>query len=956
MSQKGRAERVVELYRAWRNRPEAVDPDWRSFFGALDDGARSHLERLAGAIAPADSTPPAAGTPASADARNAALDSIRAMALIDAYRTRGHLAARLDPLGLKPIANNPELDPQSYGFGDADFDRPIFLGGELGFEEASLREIVGALRRAYCGIVGIEYMHIQDPAQRAWIQQRVEGAQHRFVLKREGKLEILDNLTAAEIFERFIHRKWVGTKRFGLDGAESTIPALEQIVRRATELGVEEIAIGMPHRGRLNVLANVMRKPYRAIFAEFSGSTAAYDDYGSGDVKYHMGTSTDRIVRDRKVHLSLNANPSHLEAVDPVVLGKVRAKQDLRDDKTRRKVMGLLLHGDAAFAGQGLVAETLMLSELAGYDTGGTFHLIVNNQIGFTTDPTSARSGPYCSDVGQMVQIPIVHVNGDYPEAVVAVVGFATEFLLHFGKDVIVDLFCYRRFGHNEADEPMFTQPLMYERISEVQPVRAAYARHLREEGTIAAGEADALVELWQTRLEKEFELSKQHSTDRADWLEGTWSGLEPVMGYDARRGKTAVDLDTLREVGRALAAIPDGFAAHRKLQKLFEAKAQTIANGEGIDWATAEALAFGTLLIEGQPVRLSGQDSERGTFSQRHAAIFDQNDGTRYVPLDHIREHQEKLEVRNSPLAELSVLGFEYGYSLADPRTLVLWEGQFGDFANGAQVVIDQFIVSAEYKWLRMSGIVLLLPHGYEGQGPEHSSARLERFLQMCAQDNIQVVNATTPANYFHVLRRQMHRSFRKPLIVMTPKSLLRHKRCVSRLADLGPGSGFHRVMYDDALPSEPEETRQLVLCSGKVYYDLLAEREARGASDVHFLRVEQLYPFPADALTELLEPYRHCQLVWCQEEPRNMGAWEYIEDLIREVAVEAGCKHPEPRYAGRPTSAATATGLLDRHEAERAELLDDALAVGKQGLSRLAYRRAKAAKSSAKSAKAAR
>jgi len=524
------------------------------------------------------------------------------------------------------------------------------------------------------------------------------------------------------------------------------------------------------------------------------------------------------------------------------------------------------------------------------------------------------------------------------------VVGFAPEFLLHFGKDVIVDLFCYRRYGHNEADEPMFTQPIMYQRIAEIRPVREGYARHLRDEGTIAAGEADAMVEAWQKRLEKEFELSKQHSVDRADWLEGTWSGLAPVKGYDARRGKTAVDLETLREVGRALTQIPDGFAAHRKLQKLFEAKAQALASGEGIDWATAEALAFGTLLIEGQPVRLSGQDSERGTFSQRHAAIFDQNDGLRYVPLDHIRERQERLEVRNSPLAELSVLGFEYGYSLADPRTLVLWEAQFGDFANGAQVVIDQFLAAAEYKWLRMSGIVLLLPHGYEGQGPEHSSARLERFLQMCAEDNLQVVNATTPANYFHVLRRQMHRSFRKPLVVMTPKSLLRHKRCLSRLTDLGPGSGFHRVMSEGVLPSEPEEARQLVLCSGKVYYDLAAERVARGASDVHLLRVEQLYPFPADALAELLEPYRHCHLVWCQEEPRNMGGWEYIEDLIREVAVEAGCKHPEPRYAGRPTSAATATGLLERHEAERAELLDDALAVGKQGFARLAYRRAKA------------
>jgi 2-oxoglutarate dehydrogenase E1 component len=629
-----------------------------------------------------------------------------------------------------------------------------------------------------------------------------------------------------------------------------------------------------------------------------------------------------------------------------VVLGKVRAKQDLREDTERRKVLGLLLHGDAAFAGQGLVAECLDLSELAGYDTGGTFHLIVNNQIGFTTDPVSARSGPYCSDLGMMIQAPIVHVNGDYPEAVVLVMGLATEFLLHFGKDVIVDLFCYRRYGHNEGDEPMFTQPLMYQRIAEHPSVREGYARYLRDEGTLERGEADALVARCQARLEKAFELSNQEDVNRADWLEGTWSGLEPVKGYDARRGKTAVDLGTLHEVGRALTSIPEGFTANRKIIRQLEAKAKAIESGEGLDWATAEALALGTLLIEGQPVRLSGQDSERGTFSQRHSAIFDQRDERRHLFLDHIREHQERLEVLNSPLAEASVLGFEYGYSLADPRTLVLWEAQFGDFANGAQVVIDQFLTAAEFKWLRMSGIVLLLPHGYEGQGPEHSSARLERFLQMCAEDNIQVVNCTTPANYFHVLRRQMHRSFRKPLVVMTPKSLLRHKRCVSRLDDLGPGTAFHRVMYCDHLPSEPSEARQVVLCSGKVYYDLVAEREARGQNDVHFLRMEQLYPFPADALAELLAPYRHCHLVWCQEEPRNMGAWEYIEDLIREVAEEIGCEKPAPRYAGRPTAAATATGILERHEAERAELLDDALTVGRQALARLAYRLDRAAK----------
>ena len=942
MSGKGsqHVESVLAHYARWRGRPEDVSPAWRDFFSALDDDARALLDRLGRSPAPVGAAHSAPAT----DARRAARDSIRALALIDAYRTRGHLEARLDPLGLKPPGRYPELDPATYGFEDSDLDRPIYIGGELGLEEAPLREIVSALRRVYCGIIGIEYMHIQDPAQRAWIQQRVEGAQYRSVLKREGKLEILENLTRAEAFERFIHRKWVGTKRFGLDGSETTIAALEQIVRRGAEMGVEEFVLGMPHRGRLNVLANVLEKPIEKIFAEFAGTNVNSDEYGSGDVKYHLGTSTDRVVGDHRVHLSLTANPSHLEAVDPVVLGKVRAKQDLREDTERSKVLGLLLHGDAAFAGQGLVAECLDLSELEGYDTGGTFHLIVNNQIGFTTDTVSARSGPYCSEMGKLIQAPIVHLNGDYPEAVVLVASLATEFLLHFGKDVIVDLFCYRRYGHNEGDEPSFTQPLMYRRIAEHRPVREGYSRWLEEEGVLEPGEADALVEAAQQRLEGAFESSKELAADDADWLEGNWSGLAPVQGYGARRGKTGVGLETLREVGDALTTVPEDFALHKKLTRQLENKARMFESGEGVDWATAEALALGTLLIEGNPVRLSGQDSERGTFSQRHAAVFDQNDGRRHLFIDHIRAQQESLEVLNSPLAELSVLGFEYGYSLADPRTLVLWEAQFGDFANGAQVVIDQFITAAEYKWLRMSGIVLLLPHGYEGQGPEHSSARLERFLQMCAEDNIQVVNTTTPANYFHALRRQMHRSFRKPLIAMTPKSLLRHKRCVSKLEHMGPGSGFHRVMYCEQVPSEPEEARQLVLCSGKVYYDLLAAREERGQNDVHFLRLEQLYPFPADALAELMAPYRHCHLVWCQEEPRNMGAWQYVHDLLREMAEEVGFENPIPRYAGRPTAASTATGLLSRHKAEQQTLVNEALSVGKKGLARLAYRRSQA------------
>jgi 2-oxoglutarate dehydrogenase E1 component len=818
------------------------------------------------------------------------------------------------------------------------------VNGELGLDTATPREIVQVLRRVYCGFVGLEFMHIQDPDQKAWILASLEGGTARFFLKPDVKRDILANLTMAETLERFLHRKFVATKRFGLDGAESAIPALEAILTHAAAHGVEEIVIGMSHRGRLNVLANVMRKPLEAIFAEFHGVPSAPRDLGSGDVKYHLGTSSDRQVAGRDLHLSMNANPSHLEAVDPVVLGKTRAKQQQRGDTSRSRVLPLLIHGDAAFTGQGVVPETLDLSHLEGYRVGGTVHLIVNNQIGFTTNPVEARSGPYCSDVAKVLQAPIAHVNGDDPEMVVITAGFATEFRQTFGNDAIIDLFCYRRFGHNEADEPAFTQPLMYQRIADQPSTRERYARRLVKQGVVTQQEVDDLVRECSERLTEHFERAADHHVDRAEWLEGAWSGVQPVQGYDARRGKTALDVGTLQEVGRALSRVPEGFRVHPKIQRQLDAKRRMFETGEGIDWATAEALAFGTLLIEGNPVRLSGQDSSRGTFSHRHAVLVDQEDEGNYVPLNHIREHQEGFEILDSPLSEFGVLGFEFGYSLADPRTLVLWEAQFGDFANGAQVIIDQFLAASESKWLRMSGLVTLLPHGYEGQGPEHSSARLERFLQLCAQDNLQVVNCTTPANYFHVLRRQMHRGFRKPLIVMSPKSLLRHKSVISRLDDLGPGSGFHRVLYCDELPSAPEQARQLVLCSGKVYYDLVEARKARGSSDVHFLRLEQLYPFPEDALAELLEPYRHCHLVWCQEEPRNMGAWSVASGFIQEVAEAAGCVHPVPRYAGRPTAASPATGAFPVHQAEQEALLEDALAVGRQAVSRIASRKAAA------------
>jgi len=961
---------IADLYARFAADPGSVDPSWQGFFRELDDDARAVIEELRGAswsLKPmadgnghgdgwmAEEAPTTSAVAAGVatgpditaeDIRAATIDSIRALMLIRAYRVRGHLEADLDPLGLKPIEPHPELDPLTYGFTEADFDRPIFINYVLGLEVATLREILDAVRATYCGRIGIEFMHIQDPGQKAWIQERIESIHNQTSFTETGKRAILERLTAAEVFERFLDKKYTGTKRFGLDGGESMIPALEQILKRGGQLGLQEVVIGMPHRGRLNVLANFMGKPFSAIFSEFQGGAAHPEDVGgSGDVKYHLGTSSDREFDGITVHLSLTANPSHLEAVDPVVVGKVRAKQVQRQDRDRTQVMALLMHGDAAFAGQGLVAESLDMSELKGYRSGGTIHFIVNNQIGFTTNPINSRSGPYCSDVAKMIQAPILHANGDDPEAVVHVARIATEFRQTFKKDIVIDMFCYRRHGHNEGDEPAFTQPLMYRRIKDHPTTREIYAKRLVAEGVLSQDEADGMVADWQGRLEAEFAAASSYKPNKADWLEGAWSGFDVARGFDARRGNTAMPIETLREVGKALVRIPDGFNVNRKIVRLLEAKQKMFDSGDGFDWATGEALAFGSLLIEGHPVRLSGQDSMRGTFSQRHAALVEQDTEERYFPLNHIRAEQKLLEVVESPLSEVGVLGFEYGYSLAEPQALVLWEAQFGDFANGAQVIIDQFIASGESKWLRMSGLVMLLPHGYEGQGPEHSSARPERFLQLCAEDNIQVVNCTTPANYFHVLRRQLHRNFRKPLIIMTPKSLLRHKRAVSKLADFGPGSGFHRVMHCDVLPSDPKDAKQVVLCSGKVYYDLVEERERRGVTDVHFLRMEQIYPFPADALIGELAPYRHCHIVWCQEEPRNMGAWSFVADFMEDITAEIGAEHPRPRYAGRPSTASPATGSAKRHQKEQAKLIDDALTIGKPHLSRIATRKAEEA-----------
>ena len=952
---------IAELYVQFLNEPGSVDSDWAEFFVELDDDTQEFLKDRDGAswspretsvigggdvngnLSMSDATagsmqlPPQqvqyASVPKAApdQVRQATTDSLRALMLIRNYRVRGHLHANLDPLGLVEKISHADLDPASYGFTKHDLDRPIFINYVLGLETASVKQIVKVCEETYCGNIGVEFMHIQVPEEKAWIQERMESKRNDTGFTILGKRTILQRLTESESFEKYLDRKHKGTKRFGLDGGESVVPAIEQILKRGAQLGIEEVIIGMPHRGRLNVLANVMKKPYRAIFSEFSGNASEPDvGYGSGDVKYHLGTSANREFDGRTIHLSLVPNPSHLEAVNTVVLGKVRAKQLQRGDVDREKVVGLLLHGDAAFPGQGIVPETFDLSQLRGYQTGGTIHFIVNNQIGFTTSPSHSRSSPYCSDVAKMVSAPIFHVNGDDPEACVQVARMATEYRQRFKKDVVIDLWCYRRHGHNEGDEPLFTQPRMYKKIAKHSTTRQIYAQQLASEDVIDADDAGAIMSRYEAELDAEFKASQSYKPNKANWLEGKWEGLTVASG-DARRGDTAVEMDVLREVGIALTKLPQNFIANNKIIRQLATKKQMFETGEGVDWATGEALAIGSLLVESTQVRLSGEDCRRGTFSQRHATLIDQDTEEDYIPLNNIRFGQAPFEIIDSPLSEFGVIGFEYGYSSAEPHELVMWEAQFGDFANGAQVIIDQLISSGEHKWLRMNGLIMLLPHGYEGQGPEHSSARLERYLQLCGDDNIQVCNLTAPSNYFHALRRQQHRNFRKPLILMTPKSLLRHKRCVSRLEEFGPGTTFHRVLWDNAQLTgglkDDEDICRVVLCTGKVYFDLLEERENRGIDDVYLMRVEQLYPFPKKALTEELGRFRKAEVVWCQEEPENMGAWTFIDRRLEAIMTEHGMTPDRPRYIGRPAAAAPATGIMQRHLEEQAKLVDEAL-----------------------------
>ncbi len=938
---------IEDIYARYKSDPSQIDSAWRSIFDELfgndptrpDDLASSRkYHRFLDGDTAEESARPSQGNgelatvqpfrPAVAEFA-VARDSIRILMMIRAYRVRGHIAANLDPLGIQTSFHHPELDPRSYGFTDDDLHREFFVDGVLGLQRATLQQILDVVRQTYCGQIGVEFMHIQNPTEKSWIQQRFETSRSDAELDRSDKIRICKDLVEAEGFERFLNVKYPGAKRFSLEGGETTICAMETIIREAAELGVEEIVLGMPHRGRLNVLTSIMAKPFAQVFAEFQGEASLPDAVqGDGDVKYHLGTSADReFDNGHAVHLSLTANPSHLEVVNPVVVGKVRAKQAQREDHERKRVMGLLLHGDASFAGQGLVAETLGMSELRGHKTGGTIHLIVNNQIGFTTSPNFSRSSRYPSDVAKMVGAPIFHVNGDNPEAVAHVSRLAMKFRQEFGRDVVIDLFCYRRHGHNEADEPAFTQPIMYQAISKHPTTRQLYIDRLLEEKTLKPGESDAMARSFRDRLEDDFAASKSFKTNKIDWLEGVWSGLTVADRSGARRGETAVALDDLVTLGTAITSYPEDFNINRKLVRILDQRRAMISTGEGIDWAMAEALAFGSLCYERANVRLSGQDCGRGTFSQRHSVLVDQITENRYTPLKNLSDDQGTFEVIDSMLSEAAILGFEYGYSLADPNTLVIWEAQFGDFANGAQVVIDQFVAAGESKWYRMSGLVMLLPHGYEGQGPEHSSARPERFLQLAAEDNLQIANCTTPSSYFHILRRQMKRNFRKPLIIFTPKSLLRHKRCVSSISEFAEGTEFHRTLWELDDADRGDEIDRVVLCTGRVYYDLLDKRDALGLKNVTFIRLEQISPFPFDAMREATNLYPNASFIWCQEEPRNMGTWNYVRDRFAQALENGELDIEIPRYVGRPEAASPATGFIRVHEREQESLVTTAL-----------------------------
>ena len=942
---------IKELYLKYLKNSDSIPISWKEFFDGLNDSQEiiqkeilgpswvQHKNNLKNIInlkneKKDEKTFSNRVSDSQKNSEKEKTQSVKAIALIRAYRIRGHLIANLDPLEIMKRDYLHELHPNDHGFKKEDYNKKIYLNGYLDRNYATVNEMLSFLRKTYCSTIGVEYMHISDPVEKVWFRERVEKKEHQLNFTEIGKKAILKKLIQAEGFENFLAVKFLGTKRFGIDGGESLIPALEQLIKKGGQLGVKEMKIGMSHRGRLNVLANVLQKSYKRMFNEFVGEIDSSSKDSTGDVKYHLGASSNREFDNNLVHISLSDNPSHLEAVNPVVLGQSRAKQYFHKDKNRQQVIPILIHGDAAFAGQGVVAECFAMSGLPGHNTGGTIHIVVNNQIGFTTNPKFARSSPYPSDLAKMVEAPILHVNGDDPEAVVHCARIAMEFRHKFNRDVVIDMFCYRRFGHNETDEPSFTQPMMYKKIKKHPTTLNVYAEKLIKEGTISSNEFSDYKKEYKELLDKQLKTAKEYKP-KLEWYEGVWSRFKPEKGKD-KRGNTGVSLNKIKVIGEKLNFIPNNFNAHPTILKIFERKKKMFSTGKGFDWSTAEQLAFATLLEEGFPVRLSGQDSGRGTFSQRHSVLRDQIDSTYHTPLNNISKTQKRYEVIDSLLSELAVLGFEYGYSLSEPTTLVIWEAQFGDFANGAQVVIDQFIAPGERKWTRASGLVMLLPHGYEGQGPEHSSARIERFLQLCAQENIQVVNCTTPANYFHALRRQIHRGFRKPLIVMTPKSLLRNKRCISSIKDFGQKNSFHRVLTDLAdikdygliKLKKDKNISKVIMCSGKVYFDLLEAREKIKNDNVYIIRIEQLYPFPVKTLAKELKRFKkNSKFFWCQEEPQNMGAWNSARTYIQWSLNYIKAKNTEVNYIGRKPAASPATGYLKKHLAQQKEIIEKVL-----------------------------
>jgi 2-oxoglutarate dehydrogenase E1 component len=925
-------EYVDSLYRRWLEDPESVDPTWGLFFAGYQLGGGNGSGGNGGNGRAPSTTPeprhPAAREPIVLTDRGAVPEGVegeelapalRVYDLVYTYRTYGHLIADLDPLG-RGSREHPLLALSEFGFTEADLDQEVRCSTYRDIQEGTLAEFLESLRETYCGTIGVEYMEVTEKEERDWLQEQMEPVRNHPDLDADGKREILRQLVAADTFEETIHRRYPGAKRFSLEGGTTLVPLLQTMVSRASEMGVDEVVMGMAHRGRLNVLAHVLGKPYAHLLAEFEGRPLAPEVQGYGDVKYHLGYSRNLTVDGREIHLSLAFNPSHLEAVDPVVEGIVRAKQSYFHDESRQRAVPLLMHGDAAFAGQGVVTETLMLGGLEAYGTGGTVHVIINNQVGFTTDPEEGRSTRYASDIAKVVQAPVFHVNGDDAEAVAHVAQMAIEYRQRFHRDVFIDLICFRRYGHNELDDPSFMHPEMYKLIDQHPSNSETYARRLVEEGTLGEDDVQAMREQVKQELEQAHEQARQLEKQPSQSVAGVWEGLQ--FGWSDEPVDTSVPRETLERIARALTTVPEGFHWHRRLERLMADRAAMVLEDRDIDWGAGEALAIGSLLLEGTKVRLAGQDTVRGTFSHRHALYTDQETGEGYVPLNHLSDQQNRFQVINSPLSENAALGFEYGYSTADPWTLVMWEAQFGDFVNSSQVVIDQFLASGEYKWRRMSGLTLLLPHGYEGQGPEHSSARLERFLELCAEDNMQVCALTTPAQLFHVLRRQMKRSFRKPLVIMTPKSLLRHKLAVSRVEDF-TNSRF-LPMIEDAEIADRGAVRKLLVCSGKVYYTLLEARRERGVEDIGLVRMEQLYPFPEAEFKAILADYPSLERVtWVQEEPANMGAWRNTrhrleESLTQDVLLD---------YAGRPPAASPATGSHHVHEQEEEALVDAAL-----------------------------